>query len=269
MDNHAASSSRPSTVYGPVNSWRFGRSLGIDPILHHSTCSFNCIYCQLGAIQQVTLQQKVYVPTDCVRQDLARVDWPGVDVVTISGSGEPTLATNLGEIVAVIKDLAASPKPVHLLTNSTLLHHPAVRGRLMALDEIACKLDAADDEGLRLVNRPAEGVTWEQIFSGICALRREFQGRLTLQVMCMPLNLAQVKRLAEPIRAIAPDEVQLNTPKRPYPLEWYQESRGDHEAKEQNIARRTLKVITPEEAAQLEIWLKETTGVPLVSVYRS
>ena len=85
------------TVYGPVLSWRFGQSLGIDPLFHTSTCSFNCIYCQLGQIQKITGRIKVYVDTAKVLADYREVaNGRQIDIIMYSGSGEPTLAENLG-----------------------------------------------------------------------------------------------------------------------------------------------------------------------------
>lgn len=86
-----------SSVYGPVPSWRAGKSLGIDLILHTSTCSFNCIYCQLGAIQNVTNIRRLFVSTKQVIDDFFNSNWQSADIITYSGSGEPTLATNLGK----------------------------------------------------------------------------------------------------------------------------------------------------------------------------
>ncbi|MBI1784406.1 radical SAM protein, partial [Candidatus Sumerlaeota bacterium] len=157
-----------SPVYGPVRSWRFGRSLGIDPIGALSTCSFNCIYCQLGEIQVVTSERREFIPTPRLIEDLKKVDWEEVDVVTFSGSGEPTLATNLGEMIHHIK--TTYQKPVHILTNATLFQSAEVRGEVLEADVIACKLDAASDEMLRKFNRPAGGISLNSIVDGIMKL---------------------------------------------------------------------------------------------------
>lgn len=254
-----------SSVYGPVKSWRFGRSLGIDPIVERSTCSFDCIYCQLGKIQSLTTEQRVYVPTEQVFRDLEKVDWDGVDVVSISGSGEPTLALNLGEIIDLIKEL--TDRPVHLLTNATLLIDPAVRARLGRLDLIACKLDSPNDATLNIMNRPAPGIGIERIINGIVALRAEFRGTLALQIMFMPINVAQVEAWVPLVKRIKPDMIQLNTPRRPYPAAWHVESRGNHGAKA-GIDSRELRTIAREQAREAESILRDRTGVEIVSVYR-
>lgn len=257
----------PSTIYGPVHSWRFGNSLGVDLIVETSTCSFNCVYCQLGNINRITSEQKVYVPTERVVDDLKSVDWEKVDVVTFSGSGEPTLALNIGDVIDHVKDNYG--KPVMVLTNSTWLHDPATRRRLWRADTVSCKLDAWNDSMLQKMNRPAAGVRLATIVAGIKALRADgFPGKLALQCMFMPTNRGGAHELAELIREIGPDEVQLNTPKRPYPRKWYLGSRGNHD-QAAPVEEVHLKTISLEEAVEAERIIREVNpGVSVLSVYK-
>ena len=111
-------------VYGPVKSWRYGRSLGIDPIGKISTCSFNCVYCQLGEIEQKISDRSVYVSTTEILLNLQKFAPWDVDIITLSGSGEPTLALNLKEILQETKNL--TNKPILVLTNGTTLTNPEV-----------------------------------------------------------------------------------------------------------------------------------------------
>lgn len=257
-----------SPVYGPVRSWRYGNSLGIDPICEISTCSFNCVYCQLGDIQVVTSERREFIPTERLIEDLKRVDWSQVDVVTFSGSGEPTLATNLGAMIAHLKKTYRIP--VHVLTNATLFHLPEVRRAVGEADVVSCKLDAGTEAMFQRVNRPAPGITLAGIVNNIRALRAEYRGRIELQVMFLPMNHGELEAMIPLIREIAPDEVQLNTPRRPYPLEWHVGTRGDASHDPSQIAwpTRRLAVISRQEAAAAEHRLREATGVKLVSVYR-
>lgn len=266
MSQSSAQSHR-TTVYGPVRSWRFGMSLGVDPILDISTCSFNCIYCQLGNIQRITTERREFITSGQLAEDLQNVDWANVDVVTFSGSGEPTLAANLDRLITVVREHC--DKPILILTNATLFNRPEVRRQAALADMLSCKLDAPDDLTLNRINRPAEGVTLESIVTGIEKMRAEFDGKLMLQIMFMPANVREVERWVPLIKRISPDEVHLNTPKRPYPLAWYLESRGDHESRHrpEEIQTRQLKVVTQEEARQAERILREQTGVQMVSVY--
>jgi wyosine [tRNA(Phe)-imidazoG37] synthetase (radical SAM superfamily) len=261
---------RVSSVYGPVKSWRVGQSLGIDLLLQTSTCSFNCVYCQLGDIQLKTIERRIYVPTEQVERDLRLSRWEQADIITLSGSGEPTLALNLGEVIRMIK--AYTGKPVMVLTNATLLHDPAVQDDLQQADIVAAKLDAISEAGLQQMNRPVHGVTFNGIIEGIKAFRALYTGKLCLQCMLMPTNVtmldADIKTFIQIVQGIGPDQLQLNTPKRPYPLDWHLDSRGNHEMVD--YPSRLLRTLDPEQASQLEQALKAhlTPNTQLVSVYQ-
>ncbi len=257
-----------STVYGPVKSWRLGMSLGIDPIFETSTCSFNCFYCQLGQIQDITDKVKVYVPTERVINDFKNIleAHDRIDVATYSGSGEPTLAANIDEMIAGIRKLAPE-MPQMILTNATELYLPEVRERISGLDKIIVKLDAANEETFKRVNRPAEGVTLERVLRGIKALQKEFKGPIEVQSMFMPLNIKEAKEYAAILNEIRPEVVQLNTPKRPYPSEWHRENRGNHE-KVFDYKTTELKTLTREEAKEFEDFLRSETGLEILSIYQ-
>jgi wyosine [tRNA(Phe)-imidazoG37] synthetase (radical SAM superfamily) len=216
-----------SSVYGPVRSWRVGSSLGIDLLLIDSICSFNCSYCQLGNIQVRTRTRSLFVPTEKVMADLEKSAWREASVVTFSGSGEPTLALNLGETTRLIREFTGLPTLV--LTNGTLLNLPEVREELGWSDRVFVKLDAASEETFQRVNRPVEGITLASILKGLKRFRDEYSGYLGLQMMFVHSSRDRIEDLAALIREIRPDEVQVNTPTRPYPTEWHLATRGSHE----------------------------------------
>ena len=111
-------------LFGPVNSRRLGRSLGID-LLPYKTCSLNCIYCECGDTTQCVNIRDEYVPTlDVITEiDAYLGSSPELDFVTFSGSGEPTMHTGIGKIIDHIKTLYPLYR-VAVLTNSTLLSDP-------------------------------------------------------------------------------------------------------------------------------------------------
>ncbi|MDB5098354.1 MAG: Radical domain protein [Cyanobacteria bacterium RYN_339] len=255
-----------STIYGPVRSWRVGQSLGVDLLFKTSICSFRCIYCQLGKIEDHTAKRDIYVSTEKVMADLEESNWREADIITFSGSGEPTLAANLPEVIHAIK--ARTGKPVMVLTNATMLNDPQVRLDLLEADKVFCKLDAADDRMLQLIDRPVPGVTVRSIVDGIKALRAEFKGYLAIQAMFMPQNTKDVEAFAGLLNEIKPDEVQLNTPLRPVPKGWYIEARGNHERESAPYESYELKHLSREDAVALEARLRELTGLKIVSVYK-
>ena len=255
----------PSTVYGPVSSWRFGSSLGVDLILQASVCSFNCVYCQLGAIQIVTAERRLFVATERVMADLEKADWRGADLVTFSGSGEPTLALNLGEAVRAVKKRTGIT--THVLTNGTLLHLPEVREALCGADRVSVKLDAPDEAMFQRVDRPAPGVTLAGIVEATIQFRKEFTGHLDSQVMYMPVNHAMTEKLCGLLNRIRPDEVQLNTPRRAYPAEWFIETRGRYDHEKAPAKLSELKTLGRGEAEAVEQLIREKTGLTVSSIY--
>ena len=217
-------------IYGPVRSWRFGQSLGIDLLGAVSTCSFHCRYCQLGNIEQLTGDRAEFVPTQQVQTELQQFAAAGdaIDVVTLSGSGEPTLASNLAPVIAIAR--AQLHRPVVVLTNGTLLGDRAVCEDLAAADIVAVKIDAVTAGQWQALNRPVAGLNLDQVLAGIMTFREQFAGQFTIQTMVMePWSKLDVERYKAVIRALMPDEVQLNTPLRPRPLTHQLAARGNHD----------------------------------------
>lgn len=251
-----------SSIYGPVNSWRLGTSLGVDLLCVDSICSFECVYCQLGKIHRVTTEREVFVSTGKVLDDLKKSNWQTADFITFSGSGEPTLAANLGEVIENIKEF--TDKPVIVLTNSTLLHLSEVRDELAKADRIFCKLDAWSKESLRRIDRAAAGASLEKIISGIRLLRREFKGFLAIQTMILrPLNETEIETLAQIYDSIKPDEVQLNTPTRPVPKDYSIETRGNEAVAAKDSAR--LKTVSKTDLESIRKKLEDLTNLPVIT----
>ena len=139
-------------VFGPVRSWRLGRSLGIDPLSSKDKiCNMDCIYCQLGKTAHLTNERKIYVPTQDVMDEISRIPLHFVDHITFAGRGEPTLALNLGEMIRGIK--AIRQEKVAVLTNSSLMNLKEVRDDLMAADFVLAKLDAGNQSFFETVDQ--------------------------------------------------------------------------------------------------------------------
>jgi wyosine [tRNA(Phe)-imidazoG37] synthetase (radical SAM superfamily) len=250
-----------SSVYGPVQSWRVGRSLGIDLLCVNSICSFRCVYCQLGRINVHTAARQVYVPTEQVWADLKGSAWATADIITLAGSGEPTLAANLGAVIREIKSLTG--KPVLVLTNSAHLHDPQVRRDLRAADKVFCKLDAASEVVFRRLNRPVAGVTLGTVIGGISKLRGEYTGYLGIQLMLMSWNVQQLPEFARILRGLRPDEVQLNAPTRQLPRVWSSSARGNLPPQGERGIR--LKQLDCQARAQFAARLRELTGLKIIT----
>jgi wyosine [tRNA(Phe)-imidazoG37] synthetase (radical SAM superfamily) len=209
---------RHQYVYGPVPSRRLGRSLGVD-LVPFKTCTYDCVYCQLGRTTNLTIRRKEYVPVDAVVAEVERrlgeLDAPP-DYVTLAGSGEPTLHAGLGDIAADIR--RRTDVPLAVLTNGSLLSEPAVADALAGMDLVVPSLDAPTAAMWRQVNRPHPDLDWETMLGGLIGFTHRFAGRVWLEVMLLAdwtadeMDVSALAMLADRIR---PERVQLNTAVRP------------------------------------------------------
>ncbi len=204
-------------VYGPVPSRRLGRSLGVD-LVPLKTCTYDCVYCQLGRTSQRTLDRAEYVPLDEVLAEIER-KLPEIappDYITLSGSGEPTLYSRMAELVAGIKKRTAVP--VAVITNASLLWNERVRESILEADLVVPSLDAGDASLWRHVNRPHPDLAFETVVAGLRAFREAFGGRLWLEVLLLDGVTgipSEIRKIASLATRIGPDRVQLNTVARP------------------------------------------------------
>ena len=238
-------------VFGPVPSRRLGQSLGIDPI-PLKTCNWNCVYCQLGRTRPLTNERREYVPRQDlfieIKQALAthkpgRIDW-----VTFVGSGEPTLHCELGWLIRQVKSL--TNLPVAVITNGALLYLPQVRSELSAADAVLPSLDTGNRHLYRKINRPWPKLTFERLLEGLIAFRREYSGKLWVEVMLVKgLNDTEdaLTEIASALRLIRPDQVHINTPVRPPAEPWVQPPGEDELGKALRILGDIARVVPPEQ----------------------
>jgi wyosine [tRNA(Phe)-imidazoG37] synthetase (radical SAM superfamily) len=205
------------TVYGPVPSWRLGSSLGVDLICGEKTCSFDCIYCQLGRTLDKTSERKIFVETSRVEKDLEEIiEKIDADVITFSGTGEPTLAENLGDVIDLVRNI--TDMPLAILTNSSLLHRADVRMELKKLDIVVAKLDAPNEKIFGIVDKPVDEINFDMVLDGIQRFRDGFDGKFSLQSMFVKENERYAGEIVELAGKIDPDEIQINTPLRTCPV---------------------------------------------------
>lgn len=218
------------TIYGPVRSWRLGYSLGVDPLLPPKTCTFDCVYCQLGSTRRKVdgpEDVKNYVDPQTIRKELAsalkKLKQESIDYVTLSGVGEPTLYPKLKELVTNLREEVGDLK-IAILTNSSLMWRNEVREALSLLDLVVAKLDAVDEETFQAINRPSPRLRISMIIDGLRRFKEEWgSDKLALQVMLIKdvNNSAEyLMKLSEIICELSPKEVQLNTVLRPPAEKW-------------------------------------------------
>jgi wyosine [tRNA(Phe)-imidazoG37] synthetase (radical SAM superfamily) len=210
-------------LYGPVPSRRLGRSLGVD-LVPPKICTYDCVYCQVGKTTERTLQRKEYIPTEEVLdevKDFLSEREVSIDHFSLSGSGEPTLHSQIGAVIKGIKGV--SPIPVAVLTNGSLLYLDEVRNDLLQADIILPSLDAVSKEVFTRINRPHRGISVEKVVEGLAQFRKVYQGQIWLEILfCKGINdgsneLHQMKAAIDRIR---PDRIHINTVVRPPTEPW-------------------------------------------------
>jgi len=204
-----------SHVFGPVPSRRLGRSLGVD-LVPFKTCSYDCIYCQLGRTTNKTIERREWTPIGAVLDEVKENIASKPDYITLSGSGEPTLCTHLGELIEGIRSFTNIP--VAVLTNGSLLWQKEVRREIAAAQLIVPSLDAGNARMFEAVNRPHKDLSFEQMLEGLIALREDFSGDIWLEVFLLggyTADVMEVEAISNWVRRITPNRVQLNTVTRP------------------------------------------------------
>jgi wyosine [tRNA(Phe)-imidazoG37] synthetase (radical SAM superfamily) len=209
-------------VFGPVPSRRLGRSLGVD-LVPFKTCNYDCIYCEQGRTTNHMNMRDEYIPWQDalgeLRDYLEKHAAP--DYITLSGCGEPTLHVRLGEMAKEIKSLTDIPLAV--ITNGSLLWDAEVRDALCAADVVMPSLDAGNAQIFEYVNRPAPGISFERMVTGLIEFRQSYQGAIWLEVLLLSgvtSGESEVREIARWASEIRPDRIQLNTVARP-PAESY------------------------------------------------
>jgi wyosine [tRNA(Phe)-imidazoG37] synthetase (radical SAM superfamily) len=202
-------------VYGPVPSRRLGRSLGVD-VVPLKTCTYDCIYCQLGRTTRKTVRRRRWIEPARVVEGVREKLGSAPDMIALAGSGEPTLYNGIGEVIAGVKDV--TDIPVAVITNGSLLGVPAVQRDLRDADLVLPSLDVADAGLFALVNRPQATLRFDQVVDGMTAFRKRYTGQIWLEVMLLggvTAIAAEAERIAAVAARIAPDRIQLNTTVRP------------------------------------------------------
>jgi wyosine [tRNA(Phe)-imidazoG37] synthetase (radical SAM superfamily) len=240
-------------IYGPVNSRRLGRSLGINLLpASRKVCTFDCVYCQYGKARAFssTDMQGGFPSVSSVLQEvegaIRRQETPP-DYLTFSGNGEPTLHPEFSEIVAEVlrlRDRLCPASRVAILSNSSTVHRPEIRKALEGLDDPIMKLDAGDAETLSRVNRPAPMVTFEKIVEGLAGMPR-----LIVQSMIIagePQNAEGEVHEAwlTTLARLSPEKVQIYTAERP-------------------AAESGVRQVSREDLMSLAHRAQEKTGIPV------
>ncbi len=210
----------PPLVFGPVPSRRLGKSVGINNI-PPKTCSYSCIYCQLGSGAPVPPQRQYFYDPELIlaqardKLEKARLNHEAIDYLTLVSDGEPTLDKSLGQLIPALAELGIK---IAVITNASLLGLPDVRQDLRLADWVSVKIDSLDPKTWRRIDRPGKAICFNELLSGIKRFSQSFTGRLVTETMLVQGKndtAAGLEKTAEFIRALNPGVSYLSIPTRP------------------------------------------------------
>ncbi|WP_135665568.1 radical SAM protein [Halorhabdus rudnickae] len=212
-------------AYGPVPSRRLGQGLGINTI-PPTTCSYACIYCQLGSTTTTEVdRQEFFSPDEIVgsvreRVEAVRAAGETIDFLSIVPDGEPTLDAALGETIDRLQGLDID---VAVISNGSLMTKPEVRADLAKADWVSLKADAGTAETCREIDRPNGMLSFDEIRRGMVAFSDSFEGTLTTETMLVDgVNDSEsaLRATADLVASVDPDTAYLAVPTRPPAEDW-------------------------------------------------
>ena len=191
-------------IFGPVQSRRFGESLGIDLSPKTKQCNYDCLYCELkGKKAQDSMQEILEVEEilEAIKKGLKQ--FKNIQSLTITANGEPTLYPYLYELMLRLEDIKGGVQTL-LLTNGSLLWDLSVSRACLLFDKVKFSLDAISPVVFKKIDRPTKNISLEQILQGIYQFRADFSGELYAEILFVKNindSLDEIKKMA---RFLAP-----------------------------------------------------------------
>jgi wyosine [tRNA(Phe)-imidazoG37] synthetase (radical SAM superfamily) len=209
------------TIFGPINSRRFGSSLGIDLSPALKQCNFDCLYCELAPSATTDVQKKV-VEVSTIINELKEHLNDKIDVITITANGEPTLYPYLDELIDEINKIKGNAQTL-ILTNSATLVDDKIFNSLLKLDQVKLSLDAVSKNVFKRIDRPHAGIEIKDIVQKVIDFSKAFKGKLFIEILFVHgLNDTQdeIKKLNEVLLKLDVSRIDLGTIDRPpaYPV---------------------------------------------------
>jgi wyosine [tRNA(Phe)-imidazoG37] synthetase (radical SAM superfamily) len=216
---------QPMIAFGPVPSRRLGRSIGINHI-PPKTCSYSCVYCQVGRTSQLRTARRAFYAEDDIVADVerkvddARLAGERVDTLTFVPDGEPALDINLGRVIARLKPLGVK---IAVISNGSLLWRADVRAALARADWVSVKVDAVRPDVWRRINRPHHSMWLSMVLEGMLTFAEAYRGELTtetMQVRGVNDDAAHLAEVATFLAQLQPAKAYLAVPTRPPAESW-------------------------------------------------
>ncbi|MFT7859833.1 MAG: radical SAM protein [Sulfurimonas sp.] len=208
-------------IFGPINSRRFGTSLGIDLSPAYKQCNFDCLYCELAPAATIEKQSNT-ITVGQIITELKKHLSDKIDVITLTANGEPTLYPHLNELIDAINEIKGDIQTL-ILTNSAMLTDDKVYRSLLKLDQVKLSLDAITADIFKKIDRPHHSIKIDEIVTKVQEFSKEYKGKLFIEILFVHgLNdtKEEVEKLNELLLSIDVTRIDLGTIDRPpaYPV---------------------------------------------------
>lgn len=205
-------------IFGPINSRRFGLSLGVDLSGAKKQCNFDCVYCELDAAKPIREQESV-LSVEEILTELKAVLKKDVkfDVLTLTANGEPSLYPHLKELILELKKLIKDKK-ILILSNGTAVLDEEKMRTLMLCDIVKFSLDSANEKTFYKIDRALKGIDLSKMIEKMAEFRTKFSGALVMEILVVKGfndNEEEFILLNDALAKIAPMRVDLSSIDRP------------------------------------------------------
>lgn len=204
------------TIFGPINSRRFGSSLGVDLSPALKQCNFDCLYCELAPAVTVDKQTSV-VSVQKIISELQEHLNDKIDVITITANGEPTLYPHLNELIDEVNKIKNNTQTL-ILTNSAMLCDAKIFNALLKLDQVKLSLDAISDDIFKKVDRPHSNIIVSEVVKKVQEFSKVYKGKLFIEILFIQgLNdtKEEIAKLNNALLDIKATRIDLGTIDRP------------------------------------------------------
>lgn len=210
-----------NTIFGPINSRRFGNSLGVDLSPASKQCNFDCLYCELAPMATVDKQTEV-IEVQTIIEELKTHLNDKIDVITLTANGEPTLYPFLDELIDAIDKIKGSTQTL-ILTNSAALVDEKVFNTLLKLDQVKLSLDAISSDVFKKIDRPHPSIDIDAVVEKVKEFSKIYKGKLFIEILFVHgLNDTpeEVTKLNSVLLDVNASRIDLGTIDRPpaYPV---------------------------------------------------
>ena len=206
-------------TFGPVNSRRFGLSLGIDLSASKKQCNFDCVYCELKGAKATPEQTDIAPLNDILDEiKIAIKKYPNIDVLTISANGEPTMYPYLKELINSINTLKLNKTKTLILSNASSITNKNIANILLDIDIVKLSLDSVEQKIFQKIDRPHPNIKINDIISAILEFKKIYKNQLVIEIMLVK-NIndkpSHIKLLNETLLKINPSRIDISTIDRP------------------------------------------------------